>query len=453
MQVNLAVPDTVLLWSDDVQDQILRVDERTADEIKSRFMCITCEKFFTTESGCAKHIKRTHSEALVSCPLCEAKFRLEMYKKQHLALDHNVEEITNGERTVLVDCLDKFECDICGKKFNTRNSVKYHIRYHLSKQCRHCGLVFDSVVQVTDHLHEVHGEHIPTCGICGYKNRVRSLVTKHQRKVHMKEKNVECELCGESFFSSRYLSRHMIKHNPEKKYECQYCLKRFPRKNTLRQHVKIHMGLKNKVCKICNERLCAAAASLLLGRTGRWSVREIARSVILLACSAQVERDNESCFNTKCHFSWECYLESEILPNGNMLQECKVRQENNEPSFQQKKVVNTEKFKPVPRKSAEVSDVQAKVLAIHDSNKSEFMCVKCGRIFENKNVCLAHARRIKSLLHLAKAHRKEESDTAKERRLKDLPIKIQCVICAGRFCSKSIIKEHIAYHLKKQCPR
>ncbi|GBP52684.1 hypothetical protein EVAR_43885_1 [Eumeta japonica] len=39
-------------------------------------------------------------------------------------------------------------------------------------------------------------------------------------------------------------------------------------------------------------RSCAAAVSLLLGRVGRWSGREIARS----ALSAQVERDNESCF-------------------------------------------------------------------------------------------------------------------------------------------------------------
>ncbi|GBP13441.1 hypothetical protein EVAR_4196_1 [Eumeta japonica] len=42
--------------------------------------------------------------------------------------------------------------------------------------------------------------------------------------------------------------------------------------------------------------LCAAAESLPLGRIGRWSGREIARSALSLARSAQVERDNESCF-------------------------------------------------------------------------------------------------------------------------------------------------------------
>ncbi|GBP41124.1 hypothetical protein EVAR_32577_1 [Eumeta japonica] len=42
--------------------------------------------------------------------------------------------------------------------------------------------------------------------------------------------------------------------------------------------------------------LCAAAVSLLLGRIGRWSGREIACQTLLLACSVQAERDNESCF-------------------------------------------------------------------------------------------------------------------------------------------------------------
>ncbi|GBP52482.1 Xylulose kinase [Eumeta japonica] len=43
-------------------------------------------------------------------------------------------------------------------------------------------------------------------------------------------------------------------------------------------------------------RLCAAAVSLLFGRIGRWSEREIARSALSLVRSAQAERNNESCF-------------------------------------------------------------------------------------------------------------------------------------------------------------
>ncbi|GBP14283.1 hypothetical protein EVAR_7702_1 [Eumeta japonica] len=41
---------------------------------------------------------------------------------------------------------------------------------------------------------------------------------------------------------------------------------------------------------------CTGAVSLLPKRIGRWSGREIARSALSLARSAQAERDNELCF-------------------------------------------------------------------------------------------------------------------------------------------------------------
>ncbi|GBP66613.1 hypothetical protein EVAR_50438_1 [Eumeta japonica] len=45
-----------------------------------------------------------------------------------------------------------------------------------------------------------------------------------------------------------------------------------------------------------SNQLCAAAVSLVLGCIGRWCGREIGRSALSLARSAQAERDNESCF-------------------------------------------------------------------------------------------------------------------------------------------------------------
>ncbi|GBP79821.1 hypothetical protein EVAR_61412_1 [Eumeta japonica] len=51
-----------------------------------------------------------------------------------------------------------------------------------------------------------------------------------------------------------------------------------------------------KLTKQFTCRLCAAAVSLLLGRIGRWSGREITRSALSLARSAQAERDKESRF-------------------------------------------------------------------------------------------------------------------------------------------------------------
>ncbi|GBP37362.1 hypothetical protein EVAR_22824_1 [Eumeta japonica] len=43
--------------------------------------------------------------------------------------------------------------------------------------------------------------------------------------------------------------------------------------------------------------VCGRCLSLLLGRIGRWSGRDITCSALSLARSAQAERDNESCFS------------------------------------------------------------------------------------------------------------------------------------------------------------
>ncbi|GBP19428.1 hypothetical protein EVAR_15776_1 [Eumeta japonica] len=54
-------------------------------------------------------------------------------------------------------------------------------------------------------------------------------------------------------------------------------------------------GRSRELTKQFTCRLCAAAVSLLLGRIGRWSGREIARSALSLARLAQTECDIESC--------------------------------------------------------------------------------------------------------------------------------------------------------------
>ncbi|GBP24801.1 hypothetical protein EVAR_14134_1 [Eumeta japonica] len=45
-----------------------------------------------------------------------------------------------------------------------------------------------------------------------------------------------------------------------------------------------------------NQERCVRPLSLFYSDIGRWSGREIARSALSLARSAQAERDNESCF-------------------------------------------------------------------------------------------------------------------------------------------------------------
>ncbi|GBP42768.1 Zinc finger protein 510 [Eumeta japonica] len=240
----------------DLLYHVLTVEE----EDVVRYMCTKCDKLFAKMESCLFHLKNKHFRGPFACPLCDDTLVNKTYKAQHLALKHGKEELETEQGTVLVDCRNAFRCGICEKTFSLECSLRSHLRFHKRKQCQHCGLTLDTVPEMTNHLHEVHGEAIPTCGVCGYKSRKKNDVVSHQRKVHMKEKTVKCEVCDEKFFNRPQMLNHMVKHNPEKKFECEFCHKKYPRLNTLNEHRKIHKGIKNKVCQICGERFVQKAS-------------------------------------------------------------------------------------------------------------------------------------------------------------------------------------------------
>jgi KRAB domain-containing zinc finger protein len=170
-----------------------------------------------------------------------------------------MKEVTvDGNKTL--QPTNRYTCDHCKSEFNLKHILTLHIiRKHITRKCPECPLRF-LPKDLVFHKHEVHGAYIPTCGICGLKNTNRSIIILHQRKVHLKEKNVQCTECDAKFFSATYLKRHMVSHNPVKQFQCRFCKKNYPRLNSLRQHEKIHTGDKRKVCHICQERFVQKAS-------------------------------------------------------------------------------------------------------------------------------------------------------------------------------------------------
>ncbi|GBP42770.1 Zinc finger protein 287 [Eumeta japonica] len=241
--------------NEDILNQILRMD----NEDSVHYMCIKCEKTYEANEQCVNHVKK-HFRVKLSCPLCDVKLVNQSGRADHLARRHGKRELNTEQGTVLIDLPVKYKCDFCDKRFSSTNAARKHMRFHEEKLCRSCGVMFDSPREVICHMEGVHGRRVPTCGICGYKCLQESKVLSHQRKVHMKEKNVKCELCDSQFFSAKDMRKHMVRHNPEKKFECDFCHKRYPRLNTLNEHRKIHTGVKNKVCGVCGERFVQKAS-------------------------------------------------------------------------------------------------------------------------------------------------------------------------------------------------
>ncbi|GBP42767.1 Zinc finger protein 2 homolog [Eumeta japonica] len=226
---------------------------RTSPQSQAKYYtCTKCDMSFRSERTCVTHVTEMHLDRRYPCPVCEQTFKNKTQSINHLAEIHGDADVGRDGRG--------FQCRICGKPLNSGDRLYAHMKHHILMTCRLCGLVPNTVKEMAEHQQEKHGVEIPTCGVCGYKNRSRHRVLRHQRKVHMKEKNLECDVCCMRFFDKSSLNKHMVCHKSARAHECEYCHKKFQRASTMNTHRKIHTGEKNKVCEVCGERFVQKAS-------------------------------------------------------------------------------------------------------------------------------------------------------------------------------------------------
>ncbi|XP_060809251.1 zinc finger protein 208 [Amyelois transitella] len=207
----------------------------------------------------------------LTCPTCNMKFVFFEYLLRHANKHHLSHD---------------YICDVCGTSFQGENHLKMHHRYYHREggyTCDYCGISLATLSKKILHEKNVHHVNLPTCPHCSetflspyfkklhlanvhrveeviikcpYCPKVypqESIMSRHMRRVHLREKNVECEVCGDKFFGPYDVKMHMVKHNGEKKFICSVCGKKFSKKSNLNSHSVSHTGEKKFVCSICNK--------------------------------------------------------------------------------------------------------------------------------------------------------------------------------------------------------
>ncbi|KAM3957676.1 zinc finger Y-chromosomal protein 1-like [Aphomia sociella] len=199
------------------------------------------------------------SDDSVNCPECEETFRNFAMLQYHIHKAHPIIEKR------------KFLCEICGKDFSKFANVDIHIKQtHCVQKCKDCNKTFPSRYALETHVENVHKTDVLKCPLCPkvlgtryLKRRHLALVHDyksvqvscdlcsmiftrnhklqlHKRRVHYKEKNMTCELCGYVAFNMESLKRHMVSHDDARPFQCNICQKTFQRKLTLKTHMKTH---------------------------------------------------------------------------------------------------------------------------------------------------------------------------------------------------------------------
>ena len=203
---------------------------------KRRYGCNTCGKRFIFRTALNMHMIRHTEEMPFECDICKKKFKRHITMKFHI-LDHMgigkpykcafctksfsrssyLSAHTQKHKGVKPNC--EFECDICKKRYLTKNSLKSHMLIHEDKK---------SFV----------------CDICSKSFAKKTYVNVH-KKLHLVKKPHQCSICTKGFVTLYHLQIHLQSHSGVKPFECEVCQKRFLRKHGLKSHMRIHKKVQN----------------------------------------------------------------------------------------------------------------------------------------------------------------------------------------------------------------
>jgi len=141
-------------------------------------------------------------------------------------------ELTNDQDPLNTEPRNEHVCDICGKVYLIKKSLRLHISVYHNKELNF------------------------KCEVCPKQFGRRDGLARHMR-VHTKELKYVCEFCSRRFSQSSNLIKHRrIKHmgRPKEayKYECEVCMGRFFGKTEMLKHIKIvHEKVKDHRCLVC----------------------------------------------------------------------------------------------------------------------------------------------------------------------------------------------------------
>nr|XP_029716615.1 zinc finger protein 624 [Aedes albopictus] len=209
------------------------------------YACDKCGSNFHSSSSLKNHIERYHSlgldeiSTIVRCEPCQQTFVDATAYRGHCSRIHQHE---NDQKPPQLQKGKPFECDHCGKRFWSINTIRVHVQVHRQyRDCNQCSESFRTVQQLKKHKLIAHPEKCPFCPKkYSCKQACRShcnvihgmiqikLLDEHQAITYEWRKLMfKCAVCDKDYETFRDLKGHYEKKHPGDKVliKCVYCQK------------------------------------------------------------------------------------------------------------------------------------------------------------------------------------------------------------------------------------
>ncbi|KAL4238415.1 Zinc finger E-box-binding homeobox 2 [Mactra antiquata] len=137
----------------------------------------------------------------------------------------------------------------CLRTFKYRSHLGYHKKVHekdKSLQCSECGKLFTKDQHLEVHM-RTHTDNKPfTCSVCNKSFTTFGNLKNHTR-LHTGERPYVCDYdgCDKRFAEMSSLKKHKVTHTGEKSYHCDICGKSFTQRSSKTYHMKKHKDNKN----------------------------------------------------------------------------------------------------------------------------------------------------------------------------------------------------------------
>lgn len=240
----------------------LKAHKKTHANQKVPLICMTCGKSFKTKAGYNHH--RTNVCVQYTCEICEDVFLVKSVLQDHLRTVHDIHEDIHAAAEAPKKEQAHSVCPVCGIKV-TENALSRHMNLHSEDKpyiCDLCGKQFRIKWSLREHIMVEIGMKDYVCEICGKKFVIQAYLNKHMR-FHMmcdgKFEGYQCEICGKKYAEEWKVKEHQRSAHRGKdrlRYKCDMCDKRYTRKWLLRSHKRIahKENVEEYECGVCHKK-------------------------------------------------------------------------------------------------------------------------------------------------------------------------------------------------------